>query len=56
MSDDEKKRQIADAVMEYQTAKTEAGHLQLRVEKVFQTYREIGETMDRSRGMVQSLA
>jgi hypothetical protein len=50
MSDDEKARQIGDAVTEYQSAKIDAAHVQNKVERVFQTYREIGETMNRRHG------
>jgi hypothetical protein len=50
MSDLEKAQQIGEAVSEYQAAKVEAAHVEKKVEKVFHTYRQVGETMDTRRG------
>ncbi len=54
MTADDKNAQIGAAVTEYQAAKTELGHIRQRVEQVFKTYREIGNTMDsRNRSPVE---
>jgi hypothetical protein len=47
MTVDDKNAQIGAAVLEYQTAKTELGHLDERIEHVFKVYRDVGSTMDR---------
>lgn len=47
MTTDDKNAQIGAAVLEYQTAKAELGHLDQRIDHVFAVYREVGKTMDR---------
>jgi hypothetical protein len=45
-----KARQIGGAVTEYQSAKIDAAHVQTKVERIFMTYRLIGETMNKKHG------
>jgi hypothetical protein len=47
MTTEDKNAQIGAAVLEYQTAKAELGHLDQRIDHVFTVYREVGKTMDR---------
>ena len=52
MSEDEKNAQIGAAVTEYQAAKVEVAHIEAKVEKVFEAYRDAGRTMDRHQGAI----
>ena len=47
MSNEEKLQQIGAATIAYQAAKVELAHIDQKIDRVFSTYREAGQTMDR---------
>ena len=53
MSGEEKKAQIGEAVTAYQAAKTECAHIDQKIDRVYSTYRTVGETMNKTRGSIE---